>query len=74
MAQNMRREVRLIRDEHGVPRGMSGMVLRIYAKVKRQLQKLRYRGKIDLVPGTWKMRSHMRAQTTFSSNAGVDRL
>ena len=71
---NMQRESHLIRKAHGVPNGLRGRILRFYARGKRQFQKLRYRGKMDLVPGTWKTRRHMREKTTFSSNIGVDKL
>ncbi len=74
IVENMRREVRLIRDEHGVPHGFPYRVLNVSHKAKRQLQKLFIRGKVDLVPGRWKLRKHMRDQTTFSSNVGLDEL
>jgi glycosyltransferase involved in cell wall biosynthesis len=72
--RNTQREVRLIRKAYGVPGGFLGMVLNIYARAKRQLLKVLYRGRLDLVPGRWLLRSHMRERSTFSSNAGVDRL
>ncbi len=71
---NMQRESRLIRTAHGVPNGWRGSLLRFYSRGKRQFQKLRYRGKVDLIPGAWRIRSHMREKTTFSSNVGVDKL
>jgi glycosyltransferase involved in cell wall biosynthesis len=74
IVENMRREVRLIQDEHGVPRGFRYYILTISYKAKRQLQKLFIRGKVDLVSGRWKLRKHMRDQTTFSSNVGLDEL
>ncbi len=74
IAENMRREVRLIRDEHGVPHGFPYYILMVSHKIKRQLQKLFLRGKVDLVSGRWKLRKHMRDQTTFSSNVGLDEL
>jgi hypothetical protein len=43
-------------------------------KLKRQGQKLRVRGTCDLVPGTWRLKSHLRERSEFSSNAGLDRL
>jgi GT2 family glycosyltransferase len=74
VAENMRREVRLIRDEHGVPRGLAFAVLCAFHKAKRQWQKLAGRGKIDLVPGSWKLRRHRKDRTTFASNCGLDEL
>ena len=49
-------------------------LLEIFAKAKRQLQKLFYRGKFDLVSGKFFLKKHMREKTTFSSNIGVDKL
>jgi glycosyltransferase involved in cell wall biosynthesis len=74
VAENMKREYLTIRKEHGFPGGISGKILEVFAKIKRQLQKLFYRGKIDLVPGGMFLRKHMRDKTTFSSNIGIDRL
>ena len=70
----MRREYLAIRKEHGFPGGVGGKLLEIYAKAKRQLQKLVYRGKLDLISGKWFLKKHMREKATFSSNIGVDRL
>lgn len=72
--ENMRREALQIRREHGLPRGIAGKTVEILARLKRQFQKLRYRGKLDLVSGKWILRKHMQDQTTFSSNIGVDKL
>ena len=74
VSENMQRESLAIRKEHGFPDGMSGKLLEIFAKAKRQLQKLIYRGKLDLVSGKWFLKKHMREKTTFSSNIGVDKL
>ncbi len=71
---NMARESAIILKGHGVPGGARGKVLRAWYRGKRQLQKLRYRGRCDLVPGTWLLRKHMRARTKFTSNIPVDRL
>ena len=71
---NMARESAVIRREHGVPGGLSGKVLRNVYRLKRQAQKLIYRGKCDLIPGTWHLRKHMKAKTNFSSNIGLDQL
>jgi glycosyltransferase involved in cell wall biosynthesis len=67
VTRNMAREALLIRKEHGCGFGLFSGPLRIYARLKRQLQKLRYRGKCDLIPGTWRLRKHMREKTSFSS-------
>jgi glycosyltransferase involved in cell wall biosynthesis len=74
VSENMKREYLAIRKEHGFPGGTKGKFLELFAKVKRQLQKLFYRGKLDLVPGRLFLRKHMRDKTTFSSNIGIDRL
>lgn len=67
VTRNMARESLIIRTEHGFPGGLSGQLLRAYARIRRQMQKLRYRGKCDLIPGTWMLRKHMREKTNFSS-------
>lgn len=66
--ENMRREYLAIRKEHGFPGGAFGRFLELSARAKRQLQKLIHRGKIDIVPGKWFLRKHMRQKTDFSSN------
>jgi glycosyltransferase involved in cell wall biosynthesis len=71
---NMARESALIRAEYGVPGGALGRVLQLYARGKRQVEKLFIRGKCDLVPGSWHLKKHLRERTTFSSNIGVDKL
>lgn len=72
--ENMQRESLVIRKEHGFPGGIKGKFLELYARVKRQLQKLIYRGRIDIVSGKWFLKPHMREKTDFSSNIGVDKL
>jgi len=74
VSRNQAREVSLICRAYGCPGGVVGRVLRTTFRVKRQLQKLAYRGKVDLVPGHWKLRKHMHERTEFSSNIGLDRL
>jgi len=74
VAENTRREYLAIRQEHGFPGGKMGALLEVAAKIKRQLQKLFYRGKLDLVSGKKFLKEHMRDETTFSSNIGVDKL
>ena len=71
---NMARESAILRREHGCPDGFAGKAFRIAYRLKRQFQKLLYRGKCDLVPGTWHLRRHMKARTNFSSNIGLDQL
>ncbi len=72
--KNMAKESALIRREYGNAGGWLGKGLQIIYKAKRQSQKLFIRGKCDLIPGTWKLKSHMQAKTEFSSNAGLDKL
>jgi glycosyltransferase involved in cell wall biosynthesis len=74
VAENTAREYLTIRREHGFPIGAAGRALELFAKLKRQFQKLIYRGKMDLVPGGWFLKKHMREKGTFSSNVGVDKL
>lgn len=71
---NMLREAAVIRLEHGNPGGWRGKCLQICFKAKRQMQKLLLRGRCDLVPGTWRLKPHMRERTEFSSNVGLDKL
>jgi glycosyltransferase involved in cell wall biosynthesis len=72
--RNMSRESRQIRTEHGAPSGIRGSILKFLARGKRQIQKIRYRGAWDLVPGHWLLKRHMHEKTTFSSNIGLDKL
>ena len=72
--RNMIQEAAIIRREYGNPGGGRGRLWRVIFKAKRQAQKLWYRGKCDLVPGTWRLKSHLRDQAQFSSNAGLDKL
>jgi len=74
VSQNMAREYFEIRKEHGFPGGMAGKFLEFVARMKRQYQKLTYRRRLDLIPGRWFLKKHMRDKTTFSSNIGVDQL
>jgi hypothetical protein len=46
----------------------------VYARARRQTQKLFLRGTCDLIPGRWLLQKHMRGKTAFSSNIGIDRL
>lgn len=72
--ENQRQEDARIQAEHGKSAGWLGTVQRIYAKIRRQLQKLVLRGKVDLVSGNWKMRHHLVPKASFSSNIGLDKL
>ena len=71
---NMTKESAVIRKEYGVPGGLAGEVLHVYARLKRQLEKLFIRGKCDLIPGGLLLKKHLREKTSFSSNIGVDKL
>lgn len=73
IADNTQREAQIIRREHGVPQGARGKMLRVAYRIKRQLQKLRYRGKCDLIPGNWILRKHMKTKTSFTSNIPQER-
>lgn len=72
--KNMHHEGAVIRKEYGVPGGLVGKALRLYARVKRQIEKLVLLGKFDVVPGEVRLKKHLRAKTSFSSNIGVDKL
>ena len=72
--RNMLYESSLIRREHGAPDGFRGKVMRFVSRSRRQLQKLRYRGQCDIIPGHWTLRKHMHEKTDFSSNIGLDKL
>ena len=74
ITQNMAKESAIIRREHGNPGGFVGKILQVCFKARRQFQKLAIRGKCDFIPGTWRLKSHMRDKTEFSSNAGLDKL
>ncbi len=71
---NMARESAAIRKEYGVPGGSVGKVLHVYARLKRQAEKLLIRGRCDLIPGGVLLKKHLREKTSFSSNIGVDKL
>jgi glycosyltransferase involved in cell wall biosynthesis len=71
---NMDYEAELIRKEYGLPGGWLGHVLQVYARLKRQVEKLLILGKCDVIPGGLLLRKHLRAKTSFSSNIGVDKL
>jgi glycosyltransferase involved in cell wall biosynthesis len=72
--ENMIVEAARVHREYGRPGGIKGKILKVLYKAKRQLQKLFLRGKIDLIPGHWKLKSHMVDKAEFSSNSGLDKL
>jgi len=72
--RNMYEETARIRREYGNRGGLRGKCLEILYKLKRQMQKIALRHTCDLLPGTWHLKSHLREQTEFSSNSGLDRL
>lgn len=74
ITQNMARESLRIRKAHGMPEGFKGKFLGAYTRMKRQAQKLIYRGRCDVIPGAWILKKHMRDKTNFSSNIGLDKL
>src|SRR5262249_53868479 len=53
---NMARETERISREYGCPDGWLGQVYRTGFRLKRQWQKLRHRGRVDLLPGSWILR------------------
>lgn len=74
LIRNSLQEAEIIKRTYGNPGGWTARGLKLVYKTKRQLQKLWYRGHCDLVPGRWKLRPHLRRQSQFSSNSGLDRL
>jgi glycosyltransferase involved in cell wall biosynthesis len=76
VARNSRREVAAICREYGRPDGWLGRVYRFMFRLKRQWQKLIYRGHVDLIPGHWIMhfRGQMKEQTSVSSNIDLSKL
>jgi GT2 family glycosyltransferase len=71
--RNSNREAAEIRREYGNPGGTWGALLRVVFKAKRQAQKLLLRGRCDLIPGTWHLRSHLRERPQVPSSAGLDK-
>jgi glycosyltransferase involved in cell wall biosynthesis len=74
VALNTKKEYLAIRREHGLPEGIQGKLLQTFVRIKRQVQKILYRGKFDLLSGKRLLKKHMRDETTFSSNIDVDKL
>ncbi|MEW6157505.1 MAG: glycosyltransferase family 2 protein [Verrucomicrobiota bacterium] len=74
VTRNMAREWARIRKEHGAPDGWRGKALSVYFRGKRQWQKLVHRGKVDLIPGHWILRRHMKQQTKFTTNFDTKKL
>ena len=69
MRRNIARETEIILKEYGRPEGFSGKALRALHRGKRQLQKLALRGKIDVIPGSVKLRKYVKGKNNFTSNA-----
>jgi glycosyltransferase involved in cell wall biosynthesis len=74
VTRNMKKEGTKIRRDHGVPSGITGKIMNNLMRLKRQVQKLIYRGKCDLIPGTFILRKHMRPRTSFKSNIPIEKL
>lgn len=76
VTQNMWREATALCRAHGRPDGWRGNVCRTVARLKRQWQKLIYRGRIDLIPGNLllRLRRQMKSQTQFTSNIDMEKL
>lgn len=74
IAAIMARERAILLKEHGCPTGLVGQLFHLVYRLKRQSQKLLYRGTCDLIPGTWYIRRYMKEKTNFSSNIGLDEL
>ena len=72
--RNMLYETAILMQEHGKLPGSVGKVQTFFYKAKRQAQKLTTRGKIDLVPGNFRLRKFLREKCDFSSNIGLDKL
>jgi len=70
---NTKREVDRICEEHGAGSGALGQAQRAVYRAKRQLQKLVYRGKVDLRPGHWVLKKHIKGSTSFTSNIPQER-
>jgi len=74
VTRNMGRETRAIMIEHGFPADWRGRFYRYFYRGLRQLQKLRHRGRCDLIPGRFLLKRHMREKTSFTSNIDMDKL
>lgn len=67
--KNIAREVGIIGKEYGRPTGFPGQALRQIYRGKRQLQKILYRRRLDLVPGTKRLAKYTQTRSRISSNA-----
>lgn len=74
VTRNMAREGAIISRAHGRKDGLRGRINRVVYRLKRQGQKLVYRGRCDLIPGGWILRRHMKEQTSFTSNIDLKKL
>lgn len=74
--RNMHREAEIICREHGRPAGALGNLYRTVFRLKRQWQKLIYRGHVDVIPGIWvlRLKKEMKSQTSFTSNIDMEKL
>ena len=74
--RNMRREAESICRDYGRPDGVWGAIYRAVYRLKRQLQKLVYRGTVDFIPGNWvlRFRKQVKERTSFSSNIDISKL
>jgi glycosyltransferase involved in cell wall biosynthesis len=74
--RNMFREAEIICRDHGRPGGLVGSIYRTVYRLKRQLQKLVYRGCVDLMPGSWvlRLRKQLKERTSFTSNIDTSKL
>lgn len=61
-----------IRAEYGCPTGPRAKILRGAMRIKRQLQKLVARGKLDLRSGNKLLASHRKEKTSASSNIPIE--
>jgi len=71
---NSDRERGILKREHGCPDGFAGRVMTMYGRMRRQVQKLIFRGKMDIPSGHYYIKKHYVQQAKFSSNIGLDKL
>jgi glycosyltransferase involved in cell wall biosynthesis len=66
--RSIRLETVRIRKKYGFPGGIRGGILGRFYQAKRQFQKLRCRGKCDLVSGRWLLRKHRHEHAPITTN------
>jgi hypothetical protein len=71
---NSDRERGILKREHGCPDGFAGTLMTFYGRMRRQFQKLIFRGKMDMVSGHYYIKKHYIQHAKFSSNIGLDKL